>query len=77
MAEFFGHLEDPQGLAVALGIHLAEIAVQAFAGGAALLLSDHGDGPALVEGEPGDERLSSAKRGAPWIFGESVIRAPI
>jgi hypothetical protein len=55
-AELLGLLHDPQGLAVALGIGLAEVPFDAGPGRPALLVPDDGRGPALVEGQPGDDR---------------------
>ena len=54
-AELFGHLHDPEGLAVAFGVHLAEVPVDPLAGRPAFLLADDGHGLAFVEGEAGDE----------------------
>ena len=55
-AELLGQLHDPEGLAVPLGVHLAEVALDPLAGRPALLMADDGHGRALVEGEAGHDR---------------------
>jgi hypothetical protein len=54
-AEFFRFPEDAIGFAVPLGIHLAEVAVEPFAGRPALLMAHDGYGPPLIEGQSGDQ----------------------
>ena len=51
----FGHLHDAQGLAVALGVGLAEVPFDAGPGGPTLLVANERDGPAFVEGQAGHD----------------------